>query len=183
MYSQQEALGQLLGYSALDSDQQKAQEFIVEFVRANPDYWSRANLAGHLTGSAWITDVRRERAVLLHHKKLNMWLQPGGHIDADDADLAQASLREAQEETGLFDLVLAQPGIFDLDVHRIPARPSEPEHWHLDVRFWFVSAEQSLVLSHESNALRWLNRAEIGQLTQEESIMRMVRKSLATQPI
>ena len=52
MYSQQEALGQLLDYSALDSDQQKAQEFIVEFVRANPDYWSRANLAGHLTGSA-----------------------------------------------------------------------------------------------------------------------------------
>jgi len=183
MYSQQEALKSLLDHTPVDSDQQEVKQFIVEFVRNNPAYWSRANLAGHLTGSAWITDVRRERAVLLHHKKLAKWLQPGGHIDADDADLAQASLREAREETGLVNLTLAQPGIFDLDVHRIPARASEREHWHLDVRFWFISADESLVLSHESNALSWLSRSEIIQLTEEESVLRMVRKSLVTQPI
>ena len=178
MYSQQQALSQLLNHSPSDVGEQQAQQRIVEFVRANPAYWSRATLAGHLTGSAWITDVRHERAVLLHHKKLAKWLQPGGHIDADDADLAQASLREAREETGLVNLILAQPGIFDLDVHRIPARANEPGHWHLDVRFWFISADENLVLSHESNALRWLSRADIMQLTEEESVLRMVRKSL-----
>ncbi|WP_320822642.1 hypothetical protein, partial [Reinekea sp.] len=64
-----------------------------------------------------------------------------------------------------------------------PARASEREHWHLDVRFWFISADESLVLSHESNALSWLSRSEIIQLTEEESVFRMVRKSLAVQPI
>ena len=70
MYSQQEALGQLLDYSALDSDQQKAQEFIVEFVRANPDYWSRANLAGHLTGSVKLFKTFRLFIRFLRHMHL-----------------------------------------------------------------------------------------------------------------
>lgn len=178
MYSQSLALALLDNYQPTDENEIKAHAFISKFVSENPRYWSRQTLTGHLTASAWITNAEQTHAVLLHHRKLDLWVQPGGHIDDDDETLPLASLREATEETGLKDLTLKQTSIFDLDVHAIPGRKNEPEHWHLDIRFWFVSAQGQLVINAESNELAWLSRAEIEQKTDEESVLRMVRKTL-----
>jgi 8-oxo-dGTP pyrophosphatase MutT (NUDIX family) len=136
-------------------------------------------LAGHLTASAWITNKAQTKAVLLHHKKLDIWVQPGGHVDDDDMSLSLASLREASEETGLTNLSFCQPGIFDLDVHSIPARKTEPKHHHLDVRFWLIADNERLSISDESNDLQWLSRVEIEAITNEESVLRMARKTLS----
>jgi ADP-ribose pyrophosphatase YjhB (NUDIX family) len=179
MYSQKHALSLLDAYDPSSEQEQNAKQFIQDFITENERYWSRGTLTGHLTGSAWITNKSQSKAVLLHHKKLNIWVQPGGHIDDEDESLIAASLREAKEETGLPELVAQQAGIFDLDVHKIPARKTEPEHWHLDVRFWFVAEDTALAISEESNELAWLTRAEIEKLTQEESVLRMVRKTLS----
>lgn len=103
----------------------------VDFLR-EPQAFLRSNLAGHFTGSAWLVSGDGQRALLMHHRKLNRWLQPGGHADGD-TDLARVALREAEEESGLSELVV-EPDIFDLDRHRIPARGEEPEHWHYDAR-------------------------------------------------
>jgi len=178
MYSQKDALNLLLDYQPADSSEHDAKSFITEFIEQNALYWSRSTLAGHLTASAWVTDERHQEAVLLHHKKLDIWVQPGGHIDDQDESLISASLREAEEETGLAGLVLAQPGVFDLDVHAIPARKQEPEHLHLDVRFWFIAKNKTLTISEESNELEWMARADIEAKTDEESVLRMVRKTL-----
>jgi 8-oxo-dGTP pyrophosphatase MutT (NUDIX family) len=148
------------------------------FCAAHADCLLRTCAPGHITASAWITDG--DRALLTHHRKLDRWLQLGGHVDGE-VHVEQAALREAQEESGMsaFELVRWQPDLvpLDLDVHRIPARGSEPAHDHWDVRFWLrAAAGQALVLSDESHALRWFLPADLARITEEDSVLRLARK-------
>jgi 8-oxo-dGTP pyrophosphatase MutT (NUDIX family) len=142
------------------------------------DPFVRARLAGHFTGSAWVVSADGERALLLHHRKLDRWLQPGGHADGD-IDLARVALRESEEETGLRGLRV-DPRIFDLDRHRIPARGDEPEHWHYDVRFVVhAGTDEAFAVSEESHALAWRPVREIAEDPAiDESVRRLARKWL-----
>jgi ADP-ribose pyrophosphatase YjhB (NUDIX family) len=150
----------------------------IEFVENNRLFHSRTLSGGHLTGSAWVVDEAREHALLVHHGKLNLWVQPGGHVE-DDADMLGASWREAREETGLRDVRPVSESIFDVDVHTIPANHKEPQHLHYDVRFLFVADRAApLVVSSESKDLMWVPLAQISDVTQEESIRRMALKTL-----
>jgi 8-oxo-dGTP pyrophosphatase MutT (NUDIX family) len=178
MQDQQSVLTLLTQYTTQDPLEQQSLIFIQNFVTNHERYWSRKTLEGHLTASAWITNAECNKAVLLHHGKLNIWVQPGGHIDDEDESLLAASMREAQEETGLNKLSLMRGGLFDVDVHVIPERKNEPEHHHLDIRFWFCADNEALILSDESHELQWLTKTQIYEKTQEESVLRMVRKSL-----
>jgi 8-oxo-dGTP pyrophosphatase MutT (NUDIX family) len=177
---QQASVLQLLhAYQPIDSHEQEMLARIIAFVREYENFYSRDLLVGHLTGSAWIVDATFSHALLLHHGKLNKWLQPGGHIE-DDADMLSAALREAREETGVV-VHPHSPAIFDVDIHEIPARPNEPAHFHYDVRFLLVADKAApLIVTSESKDLAWVALQEIETLTQEESVLRMVRK---TQPM
>ena len=147
------------------------------FVAANEDCFERTNVAGHVTGSAWIVDAECSAVVLLHHRKLDRWLQPGGHADGD-GDVRRVALREAVEETGLADLVPASAGIYDLDVHEIPARGDEPAHLHYDVRYAFrARRDEAPIVSDESHAVRWVAIAEIEQFAIDDSVRRLAAKS------
>ena len=114
-----------------------ATEDFAHLLREEPRPFHRETRTGHFTGSAWLVTADGQRTLLMLHRKLMRWLQPGGHADGDP-DLAAVALREAEEETGLRDLAVL-PEIFDLDRHRIPARRDEPEHWHYDVRYVVVA--------------------------------------------
>ena len=149
----------------------------IAFVEANPDCLERSLAEGHVTGSAWITSPNGQRVVLIHHRKLDRWFQPGGHADGDP-DVAVVALREAQEETGLPDLTLASPAIFDVDVHVIPARGDVGAHLHYDIRFRLKSDEKIIIGENsEVKAIRWVELAEAEALADSESISRIVRKS------
>ncbi len=147
------------------------------FVDAHPDCFQRSCPVGHVTGSAWIVDRTGDRALLTHHRKLGRWLQPGGHSDGDPDTLAVA-LREAREETGI-EVRALDDAIFDIDVHEIPARGREPAHLHFDLRFLVQAAHDRFRVSEESHALAWVPAADLGALTDEESVLRMARKWLA----
>jgi 8-oxo-dGTP pyrophosphatase MutT (NUDIX family) len=142
--------------------------------------YRRERRAGHFTGSAWVVSADGQRVLLTHHRKLDRWLQPGGHADGD-TDLARVALREAEEETGLRDLVV-EGDVFDLDRHAIPARGAEPEHWHYDVRFVVrATGAEDFVVSEESHALAWRDVLEIAEDPHgDESVRRMARKWLAS---
>ena len=150
----------------------------VDFARAQLDCCERTCAPGHFTGSAWVVSADGQRALLLHHRKLDRWLQPGGHADGD-GDLAAVALREAEEETGLRGLRV-QPAVFDLDRHRIPARGTEPEHWHYDVRFVVhAGGDEAFVVSEESHALAWRPITDIAaDPAMDESVRRLARKFL-----
>jgi 8-oxo-dGTP pyrophosphatase MutT (NUDIX family) len=146
------------------------------FIASHPDCLERSCLDGHLTASAWVVDAPRTRVLLTHHRKLDRWLQLGGHVDGE-ADLLAAALREVAEESGLTRVRAVTPEIFDVDRHRIPARKSEPEHWHFDVRF-LIEADpaEPLVVSDESHAVAWVPLAELARYSTEVSLARMARK-------
>src|SRR5215510_11521790 len=92
-----------------------------QFVAANPNCFERSLQIGHVTGSAWIVDLDRTHALLTHHRKLNKWLQLGGHADGDP-DILRVALREAREESNLDAIRPVSENIFDVDIHVIPAR-------------------------------------------------------------
>lgn len=147
-----------------------------DFVEKHPDCLERSLQVGHLTGSAWLVDASGTAILLTHHRKLGIWLQLGGHADGDP-DLLRVALREAEEESGLDLIEPVSTGIFDLDVHRIPERKGEPEHFHYDVRFALRhTGSGSFQVSEESHDLAWAPIAEIERYTTEESILRMKRK-------
>ena len=162
-------------HQAFDAHEQQMLERLTAFVSAHENFYSRELLIGHITASAWIVDEAHSHALLLHHGKLNKWLQPGGHVE-DDADILSASIREAREETGV-DVQPFSEKIFDVDIHEIPARPNEPAHFHYDIRFLLVANKAApLLVSSESKDLMWVAIDEIETLTQEESVLRMARK-------
>jgi 8-oxo-dGTP pyrophosphatase MutT (NUDIX family) len=142
----------------------------------------RERLAGHFTASTWLVSGDGTRVLLTHHRKLGRWLQLGGHADGDH-DLARAALREAREESGLDGLVL-EPGIFDLDRHRIPEHGGVLAHWHYDVRYVVRAAGgEDFTVSDESHALAW--RPVVDLLEDpglDDSVRRMARKWMASNP-
>jgi 8-oxo-dGTP pyrophosphatase MutT (NUDIX family) len=151
---------------------------MIDFVEQNPDCFERSLLIGHITGSAWIVDKSRQFTLLTHHRKLDKWFQTGGHCDGD-SDVLNVALKEAQEETGLLDIQVISPNIFDIDIHEIPARKGVPQHLHYDVRFLFeADMNEPLIVSSESSDLAWVALSKVSQLNDSESIMRMVRKDL-----
>jgi 8-oxo-dGTP pyrophosphatase MutT (NUDIX family) len=153
-----------------------------DFARTHPDCCERTLAVGHFTGSAWVVSADGRRTLLMHHRKLDRWLQPGGHADGD-ADLARVALREAEEETGLRGLVV-EPHVFDLDRHAIPARGSEPEHWHYDVRFVVrATGSEDFALNEESHALAWRDIAEVAEDPHvDASVRRMACRWLTRSP-
>jgi 8-oxo-dGTP pyrophosphatase MutT (NUDIX family) len=157
------------------------------FVLAHADCFERRCLAGHITASAWILSPDHRQVLLTHHRKLDRWLQLGGHCDGE-SDPRDVALREAREESGLerfrFLPDAADPLPLDLDIHSIPARGSEPEHLHLDVRFLLVAEPgQALRASDESNDLKWFERASLTEWVDEESLLRLERRALTIAPL
>ncbi len=140
--------------------------------------FDREHAAGHFTASALVFTPDLRRVLLTHHRKLDIWVQLGGHADGD-ANLPRAALREATEESGLADIRAASKGIIDIDIHPIPAYRSDPPHDHYDVRYAFIAdPERPLVVSDESHDLAWVPVDRLGDFSREASLHRAVGKAL-----
>lgn len=140
---------------------------------------------GHITLSACVVSPDAAWVVLLHHAKLERWLQPGGHAEASDSSGLAGALREAREESGLDSLRArdAETAVcpVDIDIHHIPARAAEPAHLHFDLRYALLADRASEPLaSPESQAVRWVRVRELQRFTDEESVTRLVERSLTT---
>jgi 8-oxo-dGTP pyrophosphatase MutT (NUDIX family) len=175
------ALALLRAHAArsLESQEAAMTAATIRFAEEQAGCLLRTCAPGHLTGSAWIVDATRTRTLLTHHRKLDKWLQLGGHADGDP-DLPAVALREAREESGLTRLRLLAAEIFDVDRHWIPARGGESAHFHYDLRFAIeADPDEPLVITNESKELAWFDLTRVAALNPEESMARMVRKTMA----
>jgi len=149
------------------------------FVEQHEDCFDSQLWPGHVTGSVWVVNPARDKALLLHHKKHDQWFQPGGHADGD-ADILRVALRETHEETGLHyeDIYLVDGSIFDVDIHSIPASHRGPEHMHYDIRF-LVEIDDRLPVpgNDESHQVLWVPLEEVSHFNNNLSTYRMLEKS------
>ena len=177
-------LAHLDAYAPFDPNEAAMRDRMRSFVAENEACFDRNFEEGHITASCWIVNTlppgehRRLQALLTWHKRLNRWLQMGGHLEADDQSLLDASLREAREESGLKNVKPLAAAIFDLDVHLIPERKSEPAHYHYDIRFLLeADSTEPLVVSSESRDVAWVALSGIAALNADASIQRMIAKT------
>ncbi len=171
-------LEQLKNHSPFDPHEAEMRLRTIEFVTRNTACFDRSLAEGHITGSAWIANPSRTKILLTHHRKLNRWLQLGGHSDSEPITL-NVALREAKEESGLKHIHAMKEDIFDIDIHTIPPHGGEPEHFHYDIRFFLQADDHApLEISSESKDLAWIPLNKIVYFTDEISITRMVDKTL-----
>jgi len=148
----------------------------IAFVESHEDCFERSLAEGHVTGSAWVVNRAGTHVLLTHHKKLNRWLQLGGHADGD-TDTLRVAMREVEEESGLTGIVPISDEIFDVDIHLIPERKGEPAHFHYDIRYVMrADAGEEYVVSEESHNLGWIPIESLHQFTTEASMLRMAGK-------
>lgn len=158
-------------------------EFILEFARTRAHPFNRSHLDAHLTASALIVDFAGEQVLLGFHRKLNRWLQLGGHGEPGEVCSRVVAFREAREESGIADLQLhpAAQAPFDVDVHEIPARPDAPAHLHLDLRYLMTAppGAQPRRCEEEHMQVRWWGWQEAEKLDLGMSLHRMLEKARA----
>lgn len=150
---------------------------MLEFANKDARCFERSNTYGHFTGSAWLLSPDGKSVLLTHHKKLNMWLQPGGHAD-NETDIIKVAMREAQEESGIQKIKIINDAIFDIDAHQFPAKGDMPEHIHFDIRFLLQAEQTEFMTSDESNMLAWFDYEQLANMQDEldPSVWRMALK-------
>ena len=169
-------LHQLSEYALRHPEEAEVIRDFTHFVKSEPRCFERSLEKGHITGSAWVLNRDGSEVLLTHHRKLDCWLQLGGHADGE-SDVLAVAMKEAEEESGLTDFSHIGSGIFDIDIHLIPERKGEAAHFHYDVRYLLcANSGTDYVVSDESHDLRWVKPEEVKNLTTESSMMRMVSK-------
>ena len=151
---------------------------MLNFFDNHDGCFEKDNLPGHFTGSAWVISPDKNKILMTHHKKLNMWLQLGGHADGEK-DLKSVAIKEAKEESGFNNFSILSEEIFDLDIHKIEPMNKNPEHLHYDVRFLLEAdpKKQNIIISEESHDVKWIHLDDVLEYNSEASISRMVEKT------
>ena len=173
------SLDTLIQYYIKSFPEENAATKMLDFYRNVPNCFQKDNQIGHFTGSAWVVSPDRKQILMTHHKKLNMWLQLGGHADGSE-DLINVAMREAKEESGFENFILVSDKIFDLDIHEIPATSADTKHIHYDVRFLLEADPENneIIISDESHDVRWIHLDEVLKRNSEDSMKRMVHKTI-----
>lgn len=150
-----------------------------DYIEANEDVFYRELWPAHVTGSAWVVNPARSHVLMMHHRKLDQWFQPGGHADGD-SDIIRVAMRETAEESGIDPqhIRLVSEDIFDVDIHSIPPMNADPGHEHIDIRF-LLEIDDSLPVpgNDESHEILWLHLMQVSRFNNNRSTHRMVEKT------
>ena len=125
---------------------------------------SRSEFRGHVTCSAMVVNTDSQ-ILMIHHRTLDRWLLPGGHVEAGDASLLSAAARELSEEVGIALAEISAPVLWaevpvHIDRHTIPANSAkgEPEHEHWDFCYPLrVDRFAAALQDEEVSDFKWCN--------------------------
>jgi 8-oxo-dGTP pyrophosphatase MutT (NUDIX family) len=162
----------------LDGQALKSLELILQLLECTPHPFSRDQFTpGHITASGLVLAPDDLHVLLVHHRRLDRWLLPGGHAEPGDDTITASARREVIEETGA--TVTQAVSIAGADVHGIPAARGEPYHLHHDLLFAFRAASLEIRVSEESHAVVWCHPAEFESRQIPGNVQRAYRRILS----
>lgn len=144
-----------------------------------------------VTASAVIVTQELPRRVLLvHHKKFNKWIQPGGHVERNETPF-EGAIREAKEETGVDISEFLQPGIkVDEYAYLLPSPAwvmeqriapfgDQPLHYHIDHMYLVEVPYQEVQHDdNESHNIGWFTWEEVQELDVYPNTLYILQQSL-----
>lgn len=167
----------LIKYRDTYLDEKDKVDAISEFINNNYKWWSRDNLEGHVTGSAFLLSSDYKSVLLTHHKKYNRWIQLGGHCEKPD--IFETAYRECIEESGYQDINIFSYDILDIDILKVSEFNNIPSHYHYDVVYLFLTnKDNQFFISDESNDLKWVDLNELEKYTSDLRLFRLRDKTI-----
>jgi 8-oxo-dGTP pyrophosphatase MutT (NUDIX family) len=163
-------------YVTDDAQELEYRARMLELLASPGAFQSSHFVPGHFTASAFVLSPERDALLLILHRKLGLWLQPGGHVEPSDATLAQAARREVAEEVGAELEPALGDEAFDIDIHRIPPYGEKPAHEHFDVRFRFFARSRTFSASDEVVRAEWVPLERLASVTSDRSVLRAALK-------
>lgn len=166
----------IIGYVPDDAQELAYRERMLELLAQSGAFQSMHFVPGHFTASAFVLSPERDALLLILHKKLGLWLQPGGHIEPSDPTLAAAARREVAEEVGADLEPPTHDALFDIDIHTIPPYGEKPAHEHFDVRYCFQARSRLFTASDEVVRAQWVPLSQLAEVTSDRSVLRAALK-------
>ncbi|HLQ21847.1 MAG TPA: NUDIX domain-containing protein, partial [Gemmatimonadales bacterium] len=164
---------------ARDQRARASRSRLIELLEQDEAALDRRNYSpGHVTASGIVLRPDRTHVLLVFHRRLSRWLQPGGHIEEDDADAAAAAAREVLEETGVVLERDAAPALVGIDVHEIPGSDREPAHLHFDVVWRFVAASGRLGEGSHRERTLWCAIERLSHHGADAPLLRSVERAV-----
>jgi 8-oxo-dGTP pyrophosphatase MutT (NUDIX family) len=160
-----------------DGQALKSRELVLLLLECSPTPFFRFQFTpGHITCTGLVIAPDGDSILLVHHRRLDRWLLPGGHVEPEDSEISDAARREVIEETGA--ILVPDPAVrlVGIDVHGIPPKGNEPYHLHHDLIFAFRASHQGIRVSPESRAVAWCTPAEFARLSLPDSIGNTYRR-------
>ena len=162
-----------------DGEALKSRDLVLMLLERTPTPFSRDQFTpGHITATGLVLAADEERVLLVHHRRLDRWLLPGGHVEEQDATPGDTARREVMEETGAA-LRAGDPPLAGIDVHGIPAKGMEPYHLHHDLIFLFHATSDRLEVSAESHEVAWCHPRDFERYTVPGNVRRAYRRVLS----
>ncbi len=163
-----------------DGESTKSRELILNLLDCTAEPCSRHQYQpGHITSTGMVLHPEGDAVLLVHHRRLNRWLLPGGHTEAEDLSVWHSARREVAEESSVMLDASTKPYIAGLDVHGIPSNGIEPYHLHHDVIVGFQAASVEFTVSEESRAIAWCKPGEFAKYDVPSNVRRAFGKRRA----
>ena len=158
---------------------ERGRELTLELLRRSSDPFDRVDYEpGHITASAVVFSPDRAQVLLVFHNRLQLWLQPGGHVERSDPDVLATAHREVGEETGAALYPPNDPHLVGVDVHEIPPARGEPRHLHHDLVFRLVARSEKVQVSSESRSVVWCPVQDLSDYQADDALRGVVDRAL-----
>ncbi|MGL4623936.1 MAG: NUDIX hydrolase [Culicoidibacterales bacterium] len=173
---------QIIRYQPIDEQEVCDQQIILQYLADEGEkVLYREQLQAHITASAWITNHRHDKVLMIYHNLYNSWAWTGGHADGN-GDLLTVAMKEACEETGLTQVKPLEPTIFSLEVlavnHHYKKGKFVPAHVHLNVTYLLEADEREglKIAPDENSNVAWMTLTQAVSASSEPCMQLIYEK-------